>query len=61
MTEMSETLEKIDEILECEDATWCHGTIQGIRETVERTDRITDGQMTAIDNIYRKAIESKNC
>lgn len=42
---------EIDELLESEQYGWAEDTLLGIKETVEKTQRVTDGQQRAITNI----------
>lgn len=42
---------EIDELLNDDDYHWSFETLSGIRETVERTQRVTEGQRRALANI----------
>lgn len=44
-------ISRIDEMLESGSYDWAEDTLSGIRESVERTGRSTEGQRTAVDNI----------
>lgn len=45
-------LTEIEDLIE--EAPWAKDTLEGIYETIERTQRVTDGQETAIANIADK-------
>lgn len=49
-TEAAEFIQRIDDLLD-DGYGWAADTLEGIRETVERTGRVTEGQRTAVDNI----------
>lgn len=42
---------RIDELLDIDRYAWAFDTLAGIKETVERTRRVSDGQRRAVDNI----------
>lgn len=44
-------LNQIDKLLGNFHFNWAHSTLQDIKQTIENTDRITDGQIQAIKNI----------
>lgn len=55
--EWEDFIEEIDEILECEDYNgWADDTLIGIRDTVIKTRRVTDGQTRAVANIGAKVL-----
>ena len=43
--------QQIDRILEEGDHDWAAATLRGIRETIQRTENVTDNQIQAIKNI----------
>jgi hypothetical protein len=45
------TIDKIDELLEDDQYAWAFTTLCGIRETITRTGKVTEGQAYAINNI----------
>jgi hypothetical protein len=47
----AEFIKRIDELLESGDYDWAEDTLSGIRETVERTGRVTENQERAVSNI----------
>ncbi len=44
-------LQRLDEMLEDGDYLWAADTLQGIRETVDRSGLVSDGQRRAVTNI----------
>lgn len=53
-TEWYQFVGRIDDLLASDDYTWAFDTLTGIKETVEHTRRVSDGQRRAIDNIERQ-------
>ena len=45
---------RIDDLLADGDYVWAEDTLTGIRETVERTKRVTEGQQRAVANIQHR-------
>lgn len=46
--------ERIEDLLETGDYDWARETLEGIYKTVEDTERVTPGQVTAVDNIENR-------
>lgn len=44
-------LDDLDELLDAERYLWASATLRGIAATVRHTDRVTDGQRRAVENI----------
>ncbi len=51
VTDPSAFLARLEDLTHDEDFRWAADTLEGIYETVCRTDRVTAGQLRAIDNI----------
>jgi len=51
-------LHELEELSDDQRFNWATTTITGIRDTVERTQRVTPGQYIAISNI-RKSVEQR--
>lgn len=47
-------LREIDDLLDSGEYDWAEETLSGIRTTVERTERATEGQRRAVDNIANR-------
>lgn len=47
-------LERIEELLDTGDYDWARETLEGIYKTVEDSERVTPGQITAVDNIENR-------
>lgn len=50
---------QIDELLEDEAYEWAMMTLSGIRDTVSRTGRATEGQQRAVDNIENSRLRGR--
>lgn len=46
-----QALQEIDDLLSTGKYTWAQDTLSDIRDTIERTKRVSDGQQRAIANI----------
>lgn len=44
---------RIDDLLSDSEYLWAHEALVGLRETIEATRRVTDGQVHAVANIER--------
>lgn len=51
--------EKIDDLILTDNYSWALDTLEGIRETVERSRRVTDGQRRAVENIENARQEDR--
>ena len=49
----------IDDLLASEDYHWAEDSLLGIRETVEKTRRVSDGQRRAVTNIEHRGQERR--
>jgi hypothetical protein len=52
-------LRQIDELLEDERYEWAADTLEGIKSTVSRTGRCTDGQQRAVRNIEDSKLKER--
>jgi len=50
-SDVRQLLEQIDEMTDSGKYGWAEDTLSGIRESVERTQRVTEGQQRAVNNI----------
>jgi hypothetical protein len=50
-TEWYQFAARLDDLIESAEFTWAFDTLSGIRETVEHTRRVSDGQRRAVANI----------
>jgi hypothetical protein len=50
-TEWYRFILEIDDLLATGEYTWAQQTLEGIQETVEKTERVSEGQRHAVENI----------
>ncbi len=50
----------IDRLLATKDYDWCRETLEGIAETIERSERVTPRQKAAIDHIMVGRLKHDN-
>jgi len=52
-------VQEIDDLLATGIYTWAESTLRDIQETVERTQQVTPGQQTAVQNIEMAALKRR--
>ena len=58
MRKLEDFLELIDECLDDDDFLFAEDTLKGIKDTVSRTQTVTERQLQAVNNI-RNAVENR--
>jgi hypothetical protein len=50
-SQVYQTLERLEDLTNDDDYAWAHDTLTGIYSTIERSQKVTPGQLRAIENI----------